>query len=273
MVMPPVVPLPELEIIPGGYSGEGRPIPNAPERTVDAGSVREYSPGDSLRLVHWRTTARQEKPFVRLFDGTPASDWWILLDLQKEMQVGRGEESTEEHGVILAASLADRGLRSHRGVGMLVNGKRLEWLPPHGGTGQRWEILRTLALAEPGKIPLGEVLEHIRPSLSRNASLILITPTDKLDWLSRLPLLLRRGIRPTVFLFDLHSFDGRRDNSRVAAELRKMHVACHSLPREFLDRPEAHPGTAGRWEWRVSATGRAIPVHAPDDRRWRKLVE
>ena len=41
MVMPPVVPLPPLEIIPGGYSGEGRPIPNAPERTVGASSVRD----------------------------------------------------------------------------------------------------------------------------------------------------------------------------------------------------------------------------------------
>jgi hypothetical protein len=120
---------------------------------------------------------------------------------------------------------------------------------------------------------LGEVLEHIRPSLSRNASLIIITPTYRLDWLSRLPLLLRRGIRSTVFLFDLHSFDGKLDNSTVAAELKKIHVACHSLPREFMDRPEAHPGTAGQWEWRVSATGRAIPVRAPQDQRWRRLAK
>jgi uncharacterized protein (DUF58 family) len=273
MVMPPVVPLPELEIIPGGYSGEGRPRPDAPERTVDASSVREYAPGDSLRLVHWKTTARYEKPYVRLFDGTPTGDWWILLDLQAESQAGSGANSTEEHGVILAASLAERGLRDHREVGLLVNGKRLEWLPARGGTGQRWDILRTLALASPGKTSLGEVLEHVRPSLSRDASLVIITPTDRLDWLARLPLLLRRGIRPTVFLFDLRSFDGTLDNARVAAELRKVYVTCHSLPREFLDRPEAHPGTAGQWEWRVSATGRAIPVRAPDDQRWRRLAK
>ena len=89
MVMPPVVSLPHLDIIPGGYSGEGRPLPDAPERTVDASSVREYVPGDSIRLMHWKTTARRDKPYVRLFDGTPASDWWILLDLQSEVQVGR----------------------------------------------------------------------------------------------------------------------------------------------------------------------------------------
>jgi len=272
MVMPPVVPLPALEIIPGGYSGEGRPLPDAPERTVDASSVREYLPGDSLRLVHWKTTARHDKPFVRLFDGTPATDWWILLDLQAEVQAGSGGESTEEHGVILAASLADRGLRAHRGVGLVVNGKHLDWLPPHTGSGQRWEILRRLALATPGETPLAEVLERIRPNLGRNASLLVISATDRSDWFLTVPMLRRRGIRPTVFLLDLGSFDARRDNRGVAAELHKMQVACHLLPREMFDRPEAHPGSHGQWEWRVSALGKAIPVHEPEDHSWRRLA-
>lgn len=271
MVMPPVVPLPHLEIIPGGYSGEGRPIPNAPERTVGASSVREYVPGDSIRLMHWKTTARRDKPYVRLFDGTPAGDWWILLDLQAAAQIGSGADSTEEHGVILAASLADRGLRAHRGVGLVVNGSALDWLPPRTGSGQRWEILRRLALATPGRTSLGEVLERIRPNLGRNASLLIITPTQYTDWFITLPHLFRLGIRPTVLLLDLHSFDSRRDNSRVAAELKKMQVPCHVLPREMFDRPEAQPGTRGQWEWRVSPLGKAIPVHAPEEDSWRRL--
>ena len=273
MVMPPVVPLPLLDVIPGGYSGEGHPIPDAPERTVDASSVREYVPGDSIRLMHWKTTARHAKPYVRLFDGTPASDWWILLDLQAESQVGIGNDSTEEHGIILAASLADRGLRAHRGVGLVVNGSTLDWLPPRSGGSQRWEILRRLALASAGKTSLGEVLEHIRPNLGRNASLLIITPTVYTDWLIALPHLKSSGIRPTVFLLDLHSFDAKRDNSGIAIELKKMHVACHMLPREMFDRPEAQPGTRGQWEWRVSALGKAIPVHAPEDHSWRRLAK
>jgi uncharacterized protein (DUF58 family) len=271
MVMPPVVPLPHLDIIPGGYSGEGRPIPDAPERTVDASSVREYVPGDSMRLVHWKTTARHAKPYVRLFDGTPAGDWWILLDLQADAQFGSGGDSTEEHGVILAASLADRGLRANRGVGLVLNGKRLDWLPPRTGSGQRWEILRRLALATPGEISLGEVLERIRPNLGQNTSLLIITPTQDMDWFITLPLLARRGIRPTVLLLDLHTFDGKRDNSAIAAELKRMRVPCHMLPCEMFDQPEAQPGTRGQWEWRVSALGKAIPVRAPEDHRWRRL--
>ena len=117
------------------------------------------------------------------------------------------------------------------------------------------------------------MLEHIRPNLGRNASLLIITPTASLDWLSRLPLLNRRGIRSTVFLFDLYSFDRKFDNSKVAAELKKLHVPCHAIPREFLDLPETHPGKQGQWEWRISPTGRAIPVRAPQDHSWRRLAK
>ena len=271
LVMPPVVPLPPSEIAPGGYSGEGRPIPNAPERTVDASSVREYIPGDSMHLVHWKTTARQERPFVRLFDGTPASDLWILLDLEAASQAGSGSNSTEEQGVIFTASLADRELRANRGVGLILNGESLGWLHPRTGSGQRWEILRMLALASRGSTPLAELLTHVQPNLGRNASLVIITPTSRSDWLPRLPHLRRRGIQTTIFLFDLHSFDPMLANSNLAAELERMHVSNQLIPRDFLDRAEARPGTQGQWEWRISPLGRAIPVRAPNDHRWREL--
>jgi uncharacterized protein (DUF58 family) len=273
LVMPPVVPLPTLEISPGGYSGEGRPIPHAPENTLDASGVRKYVIGDSTRLMHWKTTARIGEPYVRLFDGAPASDWWILLDLQDEVQVGEEDDSTEENGIILTASLVDRGLREHHGVGLVVNGQTLDRLPPRISGGQNWEILRTLALASCGTTSLGAVLEHIRPSLGHNATLVIITPTTKTDWINTIPLLRRRGITPTVFLLDPQTFGGRASNQPLLTALNKMGVAHHVIPRDLLDRPEAHPGTRGKREWRISPTGRAIPVREPEEYTWRRLSE
>ena len=272
MVMPPVVPLPHLEITPGGYSGEGRPLPNAPELTVNANSVREYAPGDSLRLIHWPTTARQNKPFVRLFDGAPASDWWILLDLDEAAQVGSEADSTEDHGVILSASLADRGLRDRRSVGLVVNGQPLNWLPPHPGENQKWDILRALALVGRGGTPLPTLLERVRPALGRYASLVIITPTTHTDWLDALVPLRWRGIQSTVLLLDSQSFGSQISQAPLRAALDRLGIAHHSIPRDLLDRPEAQPGTH-RWEWRVTPRGRAIPVHTPGDTAWRRLAE
>ena len=62
IVVPPIVPLPAIEVAPGGRSGSGRPRQNAPERTVSASTVRQYVPGDNLHTIHWKTTARRDSP-------------------------------------------------------------------------------------------------------------------------------------------------------------------------------------------------------------------
>lgn len=271
MVMPPVVPLPQIEITPGGFLGEGRPRPHAPEHTVGAAGVREYMPGDSLRTVHWRTTARRERPYVRLFDGAPAGDWWILIDLQKEVQAGKDEDSTEENAIILAASLADKGLRARQAVGLVASGEKLVWLPPQAGESQRWEILRALALVNPGTIPLAELLERIRPNISRRSSLLLITASVDPGWLSSLVSLTWRGIIPTILLLDPVSFGGPGSVKGITSALGELGIKRHVIDRDMLNRPEARPGHRGQWEWRVTTAGRVVPVHLPGDSAWRRL--
>lgn len=272
MVMPPVISLPQIEITPGGYLGEGRPRPNAPEHTVGAAGVREYTPGDNLRTVHWKTSAKKEKLFVRLFDGAPAGDWWILVDLQNEVQAGENENSTEEHAIILAASMADKGLRARQAVGLVASGHDLAWLPPQPGENQRWEILRALAMVSPGSTPLDEVLERIRPNLSRRSSLLLITPNIDSGWLQGLVKLSWRGIVPTVILLDPASFGRVGDASGMSSVLGEMGISRYIIKQGMLDRPEARPGHRGQWEWRVTATGRAVPVQLPGDSAWRRLA-
>jgi uncharacterized protein (DUF58 family) len=272
MVMPPVIPLPQIDITPGGYLGEGRPRPNAPEHTVGVAGVREYTPGDSLRTVHWKTTARKEKLFVRHFDGAPAGDWWVLVDLQNKVQAGENENSTEEHAIILAASLADKGLRARQAVGLVASGNDLAWIPPQPGENQRWEILRALATASPGSIPLAELLERIRPNLSKRSSLLLITPNINSGWLQGLVKLSWRGIVPTVILLNPSTFGGVGDAGGLSSALGEMGVSRYIIEKGMLDRPEAKPGHRGQWEWRITATGRAVPIQLPGDSAWRRLA-
>ncbi|OQY20665.1 MAG: hypothetical protein B6I34_08520 [Anaerolineaceae bacterium 4572_32.1] len=271
MVLPPIVPLPTIEVAPGGRAGEGRPRANTFERTVSAASVREYVSGDSVRWIHWPTSARRDSLFVRLFDSTPASDWWILLDMNRFVQAGEGQDSTEEHGVILAASLADRGLRSGQAVGLVAHGERLVWLPPRESEGHRWEILRSLALVSLGERPLTELLARAGPDLGRRASLVVITPAVDSEWVASLLPLLRRGVIPTVLLLDPVSFGGTGDAREIAAQLSDLEVAHHIITRDLLNLPEAQPGREGQWTWRVLGTGRAVPIRRPQQVTWKVL--
>jgi len=283
LVLPPIVPLPSIQVAPGGRSGGARPRANILDRTVSAASVREYAPGDSRRWVHWRTTARRDELFVRLFDSTPAGDWWILLDMQADVQSGAGYNATDEHGVILAASLADRGIRLRRAVGLVAEGQELVWRTPGEGEGQRWEILRSLALINRGERPLAEMLARVGDSMGRNASLVIITPSTEMSWVEELVPLVRQGAVPTVLLLDPVSFATEVDAAaglvptmagpKIA--LQNLGVSYYDITRDVLDLPEARPGHQGRWEWKVTGTGKAVAVRrggeqAPVD--WRTLA-
>lgn len=271
LVLPPVIPLPSLELTPGGFSGEGRPRTHSPEQTVGAAGVREYQPGDALRLIHWPTTARHGKPFIRLLDGAPASAWWLLLDLEAAAQVGSGWDSTEEHAIVLAASLADRALRQRKAVGLALNGATADWLSPREGEGQRWQILRSLALASPGALGLKAFLERSRQTFRQRSSLVVLTSNLSADWVEALAPFRWRGIVPTVLLVDPASFGGADQAAGLSARLAQLGIDCHLITRDLLDRPEAHPGQRGRWAWRVSVTGKVVPVQQPADSDWRSL--
>jgi hypothetical protein len=75
---------------------------------------------------------------------------------------------------------------------------------------------------------------------------------------------------PTVFLFDPISFGGTNNVRGVTDALQLMGVQSHIIPRELLDKRQIQSGQEGVWEWKVSGTGKAIPVHIPIA-DWRRL--
>ncbi len=277
MVTPPIGRLDQLRFSFNGWSGEGISRSRVMEKTVSSIGVRPYLPGDQPRRIHWPTTARQASLFVRLFDGVPPGEWWIVLDLSRFAQAGTGQDSTLEHAIILAASLASYGIRQGTPVGLAVNGNHPVWLAPRTGEGQRWEILRTLALAEAGECGLGHFLASLAPRQSHNKTTILITPDLTLSWMnsffqpgwsgSSLTVML---LNPAEYLLD----SGKEEKSRAEAcreTLVHFGFSSHLLRRSWFDQPEFHPGKRGTYEFRVTPRGRAVLVNRSEDQKWRPL--
>ncbi|HNH05841.1 MAG TPA: DUF58 domain-containing protein [Anaerolineales bacterium] len=262
LVLPQVLTLPEFLILPSGSFGDGQPRRNAPEQTIHASTVREYVHGDSVRMIHWPTTARTNKMFVRLMESAPAGDWWILLDLDKKNLFGTSWDSIEEQSVMLAASLASRGLRDRKAVGLVTNSKDPAWIHPQKGEGQRWEILQSLALAQPAELTLTQTLERIQPLLGRRHSLIIVTASPKPDWLKSLPPLIKSGIVPTVFLFDAATFGGNESPASVAANLDGLGIKYHLISHGLLEPPKVLPRQQGGWKWRSTPTGEIVPIRS-----------
>jgi uncharacterized protein (DUF58 family) len=277
-VMPPVLSLPQFEILASGIGGEGKPRRHALQETINTSHIREMLPNDPMRLIHWKTTARHagalrdsNNPFyVRQFEGTPAGDWWIVLDLDQSVQAGKGWDSTEEHAVILASSLAAQGLNEDHPVGLSINGEVPEWIPPRRNEYQQRSLLKALAVASPSQMSLKDFLLRAGRSFNSHCSLIIITANADADWTEAIMPLMWRGVMPTVFLFDPVTFGGTAKTRAAADIIQSLDVPCHVIPKELLDTPQARPGHEGEWEWRISATGKAFAVRAADG-DWRGL--
>ena len=268
LVYPPVANLPPIQLPEGTTTGSIRSNVRALQLTTNAAGIRDYVPGDSFSRIHWRSTAHRQKMTAKQFDQEPSGDLWIILDMDGSVQAGEGEESTEEYGVILASSLADRVLRVNRAVGMVVHGTERVFIPLGKGRGHLWRILRGLAhVAVASNGDLSDTLEAERQNLMRGTTALVITPSTDPAWAGELLGLTQRGIATTVILLDAASFDDGDDRQERRTLAMRALLADQGIPSHIVSR--GYPfqirlqQPAGRWEFKVLGTGRAVAVQTP----------
>ena len=250
MVMPPIVSLPEIQIAPGGKIGEGINITKSWDHTVTASGVREYQPGDSLRYIHWPTSARRPELYVRTFDSTPSSDQWIFVDMNGQVNAGEGDNASEEHGIILAASLMNWSLENGRAVGFGANGHKLSWFTPKSDETQKWSILRGLALLEKGNGSLLRLLEVARHTIRFRSSLIIITADLSGTWLDPVLLMRKKGIISTILLLNAPKFGGSGNAFQLQKKLDTLGLNNYLINPDYLDNSDVQlsPATQKRRE-------------------------
>jgi uncharacterized protein (DUF58 family) len=226
LVLPRVYPLTQFALFTGGLPGRGRSSRRALQATTNATTVREYFAGDAFSRVHWRSSAHHNKLMVKEFDLDPAVDVWIFLDLQRSVQAGRGEHSTEEYGVTIAATIANYLLHQDLSLGMIVNGEKRELLSLDRGDRQIERVLELLALARAGDGPtLREALTLDAFQFGRNTVAIVITPSNARDWHEGVQQLQRRGVQVSVVGIDAVSFGGRPSGEDALALLEGAGVS------------------------------------------------
>lgn len=189
LIYPRVVQLPRLALPHGNTQGTDRR--RRPLRGVQpAATVAEYQPGDSLRHIHWRTSAHRGRLMVKELETEPSGDVWIVLDLYEGVHTGEGPTSTLEYSVILAASLAAELLAAsdRRSVGLLAVGRTIDsaetrttLVAPQPGQAQLWLIMAALAQIDKGDVGLADLLAGNRSAMGRRGSLITITPQLSVD--------------------------------------------------------------------------------------------
>jgi uncharacterized protein (DUF58 family) len=202
------VPLRGFRAPDGDLPGGGQHRVRVPHTTAMATGIRDYQPGDPFNRIHWPNTARLGRLLVKEFEQDPVADVWIVLDLDRNVHVGSGPDSTEECAVTTAASLASHFLLENRAVGLVTQGHHIL---PDRGTRQLLKVLELLAVVRVREYQgVGDLLAASGPLFARGTSALVVTPTARLEWLPALEDIAQRGVRSAVVLVEASTFGGTR---------------------------------------------------------------
>ena len=106
---------------------------------IEFADLRPFVPGDRVRHVNWRASARRGELWVNEHHAERNADVVILLDSFAEAR--RGDRTTLDPALRAAATLAARYLREKDRVGFVTFGGILNWLLPSTGAIQLYRIV------------------------------------------------------------------------------------------------------------------------------------
>ena len=239
IVYPATIPVTKFQLPMGMLSGGEAQRQRAQNITTNAAGVREYVTGDSFNRIHWASTARRDRLMIKEFEIDPMVDIWLFVDFSRASLVedpalrridGKGPvipmgpgipPSTEEYGVVVAASLAQHFIEQERQLGFAAYTPHREVFQPERGNRQMLHILQTLAVARSlSNYSLAQMLTLETPYFTRGTTLVIVTSSLDSSWIGEAQILARRGIRPVCVLIDPASFGGKVSADDTRAMLR-----------------------------------------------------
>ncbi|HEX6491787.1 MAG TPA: DUF58 domain-containing protein [Gaiellaceae bacterium] len=173
LVYPRLVELEQLFSERGSHARDGRRLLLRRPSGFDLHSVREYEQGESLRKVHWRSTAKRGELMVRELEDAPRDEVAVLLDAEHG-----GEASAEcfDLQVRAAGSLLLAQARRGRRALLIVTGSRPTTTRVHSYETDWRQAYDLLAAASAdGRTPAAALLGDEGASLARALELVVVT--------------------------------------------------------------------------------------------------
>jgi uncharacterized protein (DUF58 family) len=153
-------------------------------RGTDFRGVREYHPGDSLKAMDWRLSAKHpHKFFTKEFEEEKTADIQLILDARVNTDIISEGKKLFDMGIESAASLSDMFLhRGHR-VALSIIGDKIIQVQSGFGNKQRYRILTCLAEAKTGTCIDNDSLERFTiGQFSSKATVFVISPYLYMDF-------------------------------------------------------------------------------------------
>jgi uncharacterized protein (DUF58 family) len=210
VVHPRLVDLERLFTDGGAVLSDGRRLLFRRPTGFELHSVREHEPGDSLRRVHWPSTARTGVLMVKELEDSPRDEVAVLLDGDAAGAAGSPPDSSFDAAVRAAGSILLAHVRRGRRTVLVLNTRGRE-TQPVAAEGPDWErALGLLAGAMPdAKTQAAALLDSGAGPAARSLELVVVTSRLEPALVSRL---LERALsrRPVALVHvDAATYAGR----------------------------------------------------------------
>ncbi len=179
------LPIKARVIVDGALSGLHRASLHG--SSVEFAEHKEYSPGDELRHVDWKTYAKVDRYYVKQFEQESQLPIYLVLDASASMAFGGGGPWTKlDYGGLLLAALAYLGSQQQDKIAFLASGDRSTEVvvPPRARTSHLHDVLGVMdAVMGKGGVgdePPAATLARIS-ELSRRRKALVVIATDLFD--------------------------------------------------------------------------------------------
>jgi uncharacterized protein (DUF58 family) len=138
--------------------------------------ISPYVPGDDLRRVNWKASARAGELVTNEFEGEQVVDILVVLDCSEDIMSDLFDYDALEFQVEFAASLCSQLIMQGNRVGLSIYGAVRTWVDLAFGKRQLLKLLDSLAVVKPGAatLPIKYVVESVIASILPARSVVLL---------------------------------------------------------------------------------------------------
>lgn len=197
--------------------------------STDFKEIREYRPGDPVKSINWKASARKGELLVNEYEREGKKTVMFYVDARKEMAVGSFIENPLEYAISLVSSLAYYFLRRGYNVGLYVIGPG-ELIMPTAGNRQLYAMVKKLMeveLAAGSGESIKDAFNKTERILMQYSPLIVLVSNflypEETKMALRSIMKYYRG-RPPVIVFDLFPYSMFEGREVELVRLRKKAV-------------------------------------------------
>jgi uncharacterized protein (DUF58 family) len=145
--------------------------------------TREYAPGDDIRHLHWRSSARWDRLVLKEFETIASREVSIFLDLSRAAVQGVLGHATLEVSIKIAASIAEHACLRSLPVRLFAHSREEVFAPAGSGPGHLMHLLETLAAVAPeGSVSLPDlVLSRLNALPEASTAVLLVHAPTRAD--------------------------------------------------------------------------------------------